>query len=57
MQTNVLQGMRAMLQRLHQQRRETQMTALMLLEIVIITGCLALMACLACACRSFSKGA
>jgi hypothetical protein len=25
MQTNVLQGMRAMLQRLHQQRRETQM--------------------------------
>jgi hypothetical protein len=26
MQTNVLQGMRAMLQRVHQQRRETQMT-------------------------------
>ena len=33
------------------------MTALMLLEIVIVTGCLALMACIACACRSFSKGA
>jgi hypothetical protein len=36
-------------------REETQMTALELLEIVIATGMLALMACMAWACLGFSK--
>jgi len=44
MQTNVLQGMRAMLQRLHQQRRETQMIkdALAVLAFFACLACLAL---------------
>jgi hypothetical protein len=46
MQTNVLQGMCAMLQRLHQQRRETQMTPLQsdALAMLALFACIAVLA-------------